>query len=238
MVGPELFGLFHEIAIATDHEFRIHVLHSGDQGFKASSFIHCPLVEDISFLFFRDVQGPKQRHVPDHFEMLAIHFQKFFCNGRVYGIVMIEPGNADAFDPFPELIYPGSGGDLLHFTEKLMRIIHPFDTSQPGGIQYREDGVEVYRADEVRFFEQEVKEEAEVVFDIKSFSLLEKAVQSFLMERLLVERDGVFLFSSHQFYLVTCMGKRTADPDHSLIESTVIGDGEDQFFHWGILVME
>jgi hypothetical protein len=139
--------------------------------------------------------------------------------------------NADAFDLFPEFIDAGPGNDFLHLTEQLMRIVHPFDAFQFGNREHGQDGIEIDRANQVRFPEQEVKKQAQVVFDIKSFPFLEEAVQAFLKEGLFFEGDGMLFFPAYQFHRITCMGKRSTDPDHSLIESAIIGNGEDQFFH-------
>jgi len=88
--------------------------------------------------------------------------------------------------PFPGLIDGRPGDHLLHFAEKLVGVIDPGDAFEPGGPVAGNDGVQVDGADTVHPSEQEVKQQPEVIFQVKELPLTEQQAEPVLLERLLL----------------------------------------------------
>jgi len=67
-----------------------------------------------------------------------------------------------------------------------MGVVDPGNAFEPGGPAAGDDGVQVDGADTVHPSEQEVKQQPEVIFQVKELPLTEQQAEPVLLERLLL----------------------------------------------------
>jgi hypothetical protein len=113
-----------------------------------------------------------------------------------------------------------------------MGIVQPGDPPQPGNKITGEDRIQVYSADAIHFLCQQVKKEAEMIFQVEQFTLPGPHFKPVLPERPLCQRQGTPYLPPYQGHGIASGSQRGADPYHPLVIVQIVGHcTKDPLFH-------